>query len=370
MSRKHILCVVGTRPEAIKTAPVVWALRDAPGIACEVVLTSQHDELLEPLIPLLGLAPVEDLDLMRPGQAPAAVTASVISGMNEVLQRRRPDLVLAQGDTASVLGTALAAHYQDIPLAHVEAGLRTGNPRNPFPEEANRVLTSRLARLHLAPTSRARDNLLAEGVDPERIHIVGNTVIDALLWVRERIEPSPLLEGVDGPKVLATAHRRESFGAPLVEVLEALKRVPGQVPGARVFFPVHPNPGVREPAQRILGQAPGVMLLDPLPYPEFVALLAGCDLVLTDSGGIQEEAPALDRPVLVLREQTERPECVEVGAARLVGPHRERIVEATVRLLTDREEYTRMAAAPNPFGDGAAGRKIAEIAAGFLGGAP
>ena len=357
---KTVLCVIGTRPEAIKMAPVVWALKQQPEITAEVLVTAQHRELLDQMLPFLELDPVEDLDLMQPGQGLAQITARVVTSMDEVLARREPDLVLVQGDTTTVMATALAALYRDVPLGHVEAGLRTGDLRFPFPEEANRTLAGRLTRLHFAPTERARDNLLREGVSADWIHVTGNTVIDALLWTRSRVAPHPLLEQVEGPVILVTAHRRENFGAPLREVFEALREIPERIPGARVIYPVHPNPNVKTPAEEMLGNAPGVSLIEPQGYPQFVSLLAGCDLVLTDSGGVQEEAPSLDKPVLVLRDETERPECVEVGAARLVGPHRDRILEQVVCLLTNREEYERMSSAPNPFGDGLAGQRIAE----------
>ena len=354
---RTILCVVGTRPEAIKLAPVIQALRAEPWTRVLVVATAQHRELLDQALSFFDIPIDIDLDLMRADQAPAELTARMIPALDEVFRRERPDLVLAQGDTSTVLVAALCAFYRKASFAHVEAGLRTGDKYFPFPEEMNRVLVSRLADLHFAPTAGARESLLREGVDTERIVVTGNTVIDALLWTAGRDLP-----GDFGPRegrrlLLVTAHRRENFGEPLEEICQALLDLVNTRP-VEVLYPVHPNPNVSRVVQQRLGSHPRIRLVAPLDYPSFVAAMKASHLILTDSGGVQEEAPSLGKPVLVLRDETERPEAVAAGTAIIVGPRKDRILAETLRLLDDSTAYERMASTANPFGDGFASKRI------------
>ena len=343
-------------------APVVFALQRDPELVPITVVTAQHRGLLDDVLESFGLLPDRDLDVMRPEQTLAGVTARVVEAMDEVLQDVRPDLVLAQGDTTTVLATSLAAFYRRVPFGHVEAGLRTGNMQMPFPEEANRVLTGRLADLHFAPTQRAADNLLGEGVDPATVLVTGNTVIDALLQVAGKQVDLPIAVGADERLVLLTAHRRESFGQPLREVFTAVRRIVERNPRVRVLYPVHPNPQVEQAAAEVLQGHDRVHLVAPLDYPTFVSAMQRCSIVLTDSGGVQEEAPALGKPVLVLRDETERPEAVEAGVVRLVGPHADALEQWTQRLLDDDRTYATMATGASPYGDGhAAGRIVARV---------
>ena len=360
MPRLKILAVYGTRPEAIKMAPVVAALQRRPG-AFEVVVcaTGQHREMVDQVQELLGLAPDLDLRLMRHDQTLNGLTAAALAAMDEVLVAQTPDWLLVQGDTTTALAAALAAFHRGVKVAHVEAGLRTGDLARPFPEEANRRLIDVLAAALFAPTERAGRALLSEGGDPARIHVVGNTVIDAL-----RSLPGLGAEAPERSEVLITAHRRESFGAPLKEIFTALRRLAERFPGVDWTYPVHRNPNVRGPAFEILAGLPNLHLHDPFDYRELVRRLARCRFVLTDSGGLQEEAPTFGKPVLVLRETTERPEGVEAGVARLVGMEQERIVDAATELLTSGEAYEAMARAVNPYGDGHAAERIAAILAG------
>jgi UDP-N-acetylglucosamine 2-epimerase (non-hydrolysing) len=363
-----LLAVVGTRPEAIKMAPVVLAARSTPGVECRLCLTAQHRDLLDQVLGVFGLSADVDLNLMTPGQTLAGLTARAVEGLDGVFARERPDLVLVQGDTTTVLCAALAAFYNRIPVGHVEAGLRTFDLSAPWPEEANRVLTARLAALHFAPTEGARRNLLREGTPAGRIEVTGNTGIDALFWVRDRLRAEPSAAGRDGKRtVLITAHRRESFGGPFESVCQAIADLAGRFPGVEFIYPVHPNPNVRGPVEAVLGNrsdprlaAGNVRLVAPLGYGEFVRAMDACTLILTDSGGVQEEAPSLGKPVLVLREVTERPEAVEAGTVRVVGTDRGKIVAEATRLLTDPAAYAAMGRAHNPYGDGrAAGRIVA-----------
>jgi len=344
-------------------APVILALRSAGWAEVLVVDTAQHRELADDPLALFGLKPNIDLDLMRPGQDLAGLTARLLTGLDRVLAQEKPDVVLAQGDTTTVLSAALTAFYRRVPFGHVEAGLRTGDLANPFPEEANRALAGRLARLHFAPTERARRNLLAEGAAPEFIHLTGNTVIDALLWMAARVEPAG--EG-RGRLILVTAHRRESFGAGIESICRALIELSQRHPDVEILYPVHPNPNVEGPVRRLLDGRERIRLTQPLDYRALVAALKGCHLVLTDSGGLQEEAPALGVPVLVLRHQTERPEAVEAGVAKLVGPDQDRIVAEAGRLLSDPAAYKAMARGVSPYGDGHAAERIERILADFL----
>jgi UDP-N-acetylglucosamine 2-epimerase (non-hydrolysing) len=363
MDARPILCVFGTRPEAIKMAPVVRALADADGLRPVVCVTGQHHELLEQVLELFRIRPDHRLDVMQDRQGPDEVVARVLPRLRAVLAMVRPAAVVVQGDTTTAFAAALTAFYARIPVGHVEAGLRTGCRYAPFPEELHRRLTTPLADWHFAPTAWARGNLLAEGVADERIVVTGNPVIDALAWSAAQPAPSVgrVLPQLDGGRrlVLVTAHRRETFGRPFEELCAAMGEIAARNPDVELVYPVHPNPAVREPAHRLLGGRPRIHLLAPLDYRELVDVLQRCHLVLTDSGGLQEEAPAFGKPVLVLRDTTERPEGVEAGVARLVGTTRARVVRETERLLRDPAGYARMARAQNPYGDGRAGPRIA-----------
>jgi len=331
----------------------------------QVCVTAQHRGMLDQVLDIFGVTPDFDLDLMQPGQSLSALTARIASALDPVLQSARPSLVVVQGDTTTTLMGALAAFYHKIDVAHVEAGLRTGDMRQPFPEEMNRVLTTRIAAFHFAPTRRAEQALLAEGVAPERIFVTGNTGIDAVMSVRDRLSagslqapPWPWLRA-EKRLILVTSHRRESFGAGFERSMRALAMLAAR-PDVQIVYPVHRNPNVLGPAQSLLAGNPNIVLLEPLPYVPFVDLMRRSYLIITDSGGIQEEAPSLGKPVLVLREKTERPEAVEAGTVKLVGTDEARIVREATHLLDDAAEYARMTAVHNPYGDGQACRRIAE----------
>ena len=360
MAKTKILVVYGTRPEAIKMAPVIEALRRrADRLEVTVGTTAQHREMLDQVQEIFGLRPDIDLDLMRPDQSLNDLAARAITGLDGVLRRVSPDWLLVQGDTTTAMAGALAAFHLGIRIGHVEAGLRSGDLQRPFPEEANRRIVDTVADALFAPTERSRDRLLAEGAAPARVYLTGNTVIDALQRVAATLPEEP-----PAREVLVTVHRRESFGAPLGEILGALRELAGAFPDWRFVFPVHPNPRVREPVHRELGGIANLELPAPLSYRELIQVLRRCHLVLTDSGGLQEEAPAFGKPVLVLRETTERPEGIEAGVARLVGADRRRIVAEATRLLSDASAHSEMARAMNPYGDGRAGERIAAILAG------
>lgn len=367
---RRVMVVFGTRPEAIKMAPVVKELQEHPGeLEVHVCVTAQHREMLDQVLDIFDIVPDNDLNVMRHRQDLYDVTASVLQGMRDVLQEVKPDLVLVHGDTTTTFATTLAAFYARIPVGHVEAGLRTGNLYSPWPEEANRKLTGALADIHFAPTEQARDNLLAEGVDANRIVVTGNTVVDALLSVAARLENDKALlqeAAADLPEldqgkrmILVTGHRRESFGKGFEEICTALARLADRG-DVEIVYPVHLNPNVREPVNRILSDRGSVHLIEPVAYISFVELMKRAALIITDSGGIQEEAPGLGKPVLVMRDTTERPEAVDAGTARLVGADADRIVEEAARLLDDPDAYREMSQAHNPFGDGTASRKICE----------
>ena len=364
---QRVLVTFGTRPEAIKMAPVVKALVARPDVDTRVCVTAQHRAMLDQVLALFDLTPDVDLDLMQPGQTPAQLTSRVIETMSKTLEAERPDVVLVHGDTTTAMATALAAFYLRIPVGHVEAGLRSGRMDAPFPEEMNRVVIDRIAERLFAPTPGAAANLLREGVDPARILVTGNTAIDALFDVRDRLAdlPVPLRSAIDPSRrvILVTAHRRESFGAPLASVFEALETIARRYPDVELVYPVHPNPQVVGPARERL-RAPNVRLIEPVDYASLVWLLDRAHLVLTDSGGIQEEGATLGRPLLVLREVTERPELVEAGAGRLVGTDRDRIVDEVARLLDDEAARDAMARPRALFGDGRAGARIAASLAG------
>jgi UDP-N-acetylglucosamine 2-epimerase (non-hydrolysing) len=366
--RKIVLCVVGTRPEAIKMAPVILALRKAPWATCRLLVTGQHRELLDQALALFDLQPDVDLNVMRSNQSLPALTSRLLLGLDEALAAEPPDLVLAQGDTTSVLAAALASFYRRIPFGHVEAGLRTHQLDAPFPEEGNRVLAGRLACLHFAPTDRARDNLLAEGVPAERIHVTGNTVIDALYLVAARNAPIGVLLDDQKRLILVTAHRRDSFGAALQGICRAIARLSREFADVEFLWPVHPNPSVRGTVLRLMEGVARVRCCDPLPYDRFVTALRRAHIILTDSGGVAEEAPTLGKPILILRDQTERLEAVEAGVARLVGVSEEAIVEETSRLLNSAGETHRRGS--NVFGDGKAAGRIVAATAEFLGATP
>lgn len=363
----RILSVFGTRPEAIKMAPVVKALVEDPYFDAKVCVTAQHRQMLDQVLELFDIKPDFDLDLMKTDQSLGDITGNVLNGMRDVFSQWRPDMVLVHGDTTTTLAAGLSAYYAKISVGHVEAGLRTGDKYSPWPEEMNRHLTGALADLNFAPTERARENLLHEGVPSERIHITGNTVIDALLGVVDRIRSDrDLREQLDAqfsfldsqkPLVLVTGHRRENFGSGFEGICQAIVDIAGRN-DVQIVYPVHLNPHVQEPVQRILSGMPNVFLLKPQDYLPFVYLMHRCALVLTDSGGIQEEAPSLGKPVLVMRNTTERPEAVAVGTARLVGTARERIAREVARLLDDQSVYQAMAKAHNPYGDGTAAQRI------------
>jgi UDP-N-acetylglucosamine 2-epimerase (non-hydrolysing) len=358
---KTVLCVVGTRPEAVKMAPVILALRDEPWARARVLATAQHRQMLDQVLGLFAITPDVDLDLMRPDQALADLTARMIGALDRALEAERPDVVLAQGDTTTVLATGLACFYRRIAFGHVEAGLRTGDLANPFPEEMNRTVASRLARFHFAPTAASRENLLREGIPDRDIHVTGNTVIDALLQVAARDVPiGPTLDATKR-LVLVTAHRRESFGAPLREAFTALRTLAERNPDIQVLYPVHMNPNVSGPARELLGGRPRIVLCDPLEYAPFVSAMKRAYLILTDSGGVQEEAPALGKPVLVLREETERPEAVAEGVVKLVGTSADRILAEAQRLLDDPKAYAAMARGVSPYGDGHASERIVAV---------
>lgn len=393
MTKTRVCTVVGTRPEAIKLAPLILALRSEDNLQCQVCSTGQHREMLDQTLAVFGIRADHDLKLMSKGQSLGTLTARAVEAMDGYFGREKPDLVLVQGDTTTVFCAALAAFYHGIPIGHVEAGLRTGNLKAPWPEEANRVLTSRLVDLHFAPTEEGRKNLLAEGVDAKTIHVTGNTVIDALLWVRDKVQgnaemreklrhtygaredfvrdffaccPESKRQGA-GRLLLVTAHRRESFGEGLLNVCRAIRQLVAKYPDVGVLYPVHLNPQVQAPVQRMLSGEPRIQLIPPVDYAMFVYLMNQAHLLLTDSGGVQEEAPSLGKPVLVLRDTTERPEALSAGTSRLVGTQVDVIVREASRLLEDDEEYKSRSSTTNPYGDGHATERIVSAIHGFLG---
>jgi UDP-N-acetylglucosamine 2-epimerase (non-hydrolysing) len=358
---KRILVVVGTRPEAIKMAPLIKRLRDQDWCETIVVATAQHRELLDQVFALFGIKADADLDIMRPGQSLAQVTSRLFDKLDTVMDTYQPDMVLAQGDTTTVMVAALIAFYRQIPFGHVEAGLRTNDLLNPFPEELNRVIAGRVARLHFAPTATAAAALKAEATPEDSIFVTGNTVVDALLDVAAA-PPALPVEIPEGSRViLLTTHRRENFGKAHADVFEAIRQIVAKHADVHVIFPVHPNPNVRAMAKDMLGCEPRIHLTEPLGYGELVAALKSATLVLTDSGGIQEEAPVLAKPVLVLRSETERPEAVQAGVARLLGTDCQRIIAEASRLLNDPEAYAGMARSISPYGDGMASNRIISV---------
>ncbi len=371
--RKRVLVVFGTRPEAIKLCPLVSALRTDPHsavIETLVCVTAQHRHMLDQVLDAFEIAPDYDLNLMQPGQTLTALSARLLAGLEPVFADVRPALTVVQGDTTSTLCGALSAFYNRVPVAHVEAGLRTFDLNAPFPEEMNRVVTGRLADLHFAATDWAANNLIREGVPAERIQVTGNTGIDAVLGIRDalvegKVSPPPLPLHPEKKLIVVTAHRRESFGPPILEICGAISEL-AEREDVQIIWPVHPNPNVQSAVDATLRGRHNVLLLEPLDYLPFVNLMRQSYLLITDSGGVQEEGPSLGKPILVLREQTERPEAVEAGTVKLVGTDRQAIVREATRLLDDRAEYERMSRLHNPYGDGRASQRIAERIASFL----
>lgn len=366
-----VMTVFGTRPEAIKMFPVVHALGAQPGVEVRVCVTAQHREMLDQVLHIARIVPDVDLDVMQANQTLDGLLARLVTGLGETFDAERPDRILVHGDTLTTMAATLSAYFRKIPVGHVEAGLRSGNIYHPWPEEVNRKVTGAIADLHFAPTETAAAALRAENVPADRIHVTGNTVIDALIATRARIAEEPTLaQGLDplvarfaGKRIVAvTSHRRENFGDGMKAIAEAVAAIAARDDVA-VIFPIHPNPQVRSAMEPILGGLGNVALIEPLDYPHFVRLLGECELVLTDSGGVQEEAPSLGKPVLVMRETTERPEGVAAGTARLVGTDKARIVTEMFSLLDNSSAYSAMSRAHNPFGDGTAGAQIAEIVA-------
>jgi len=365
-----ILIVFGTRPEAIKMAPLVNALKQSPTVELRVCVTAQHREMLDQVLDLFEIVPDFDLNLMRPGQNLTQLTCAILEGMEKIFLQYRPDCVLVHGDTSTTMSTSLAAFYQRIKVAHVEAGLRTYNLYSPWPEEGNRLIAGRLASIHFAPTAQARDNLIGEGIASEAVHVTGNTVIDALLSVSDRIDQNEdlkirlrrLFPFIDPRKrlILVTGHRRENFGDGFESICQALSVIADEE-NVQIVYPVHLNPNVQEPVWRILSKSQNIFLIEPQEYLPFIYLMKVSYFVLTDSGGIQEEAPSLGKPVLVMRDTTERPEAVAAGTVRLVGTNQKNIIEECRLLLNDAEHYKNMAYAHNPYGNGTASAQIVEM---------
>lgn len=376
------LIVFGTRPEAIKMAPVVKAMQASPDFETVVCVTAQHREMLDQVLSLFEISPDHDMNIMSPGQDLFDVTSRVLLGLRDVLRQEAPDVVLVHGDTTTCFAAGLAAFYCNIPLAHVEAGLRTGDLRAPFPEEANRSLVGRLSDFHFAPTESSQANLLREGCRAEQILVTGNTVIDALFWVREKLNNFPasywqqqfaaeLFARINDPQrkmILITGHRRENFGQGFQDLCSAIRQLAEKYPSWDFIYPVHLNPNVQKPVKEILGDTPNISLIEPKDYLPFVWLMNQSDLILTDSGGIQEEGPSLGKPVLVMRDVTERPEAVEAGTVKLVGTNTARIVSEVETLLNNADAYTAMSRAMNPYGDGLAAQRIVDWLNSELGG--
>ena len=364
-----ILSIFGTRPEAIKMAPVIRELAKYPSrIASKVCVTAQHREMLDQVLDLFDITPDYDLDLMQKGQSPTQVASLVLAKLEPILLKEKPDWVLVQGDTTTVMAAAIAAFYARVKVGHIEAGLRTHDKWQPFPEEINRMIAGVTADLHFAPTESSKSNLLQEGVPEENILVTGNTVIDALHWVADQpfdlsslSSPSFNFQPVNVKRILVTAHRRENLGEPLINICEALKEIAERYPDeVQIVYPVHLNPKVQEPVYKLLGDVPNIKLLPPLDYLPLVHLMKNSYFVLTDSGGIQEEAPGLGKPVLVLRDVTERPEAIKAGTVRLVGTNPKKIVSETIRLLEDEKHYCEMSQAINPYGDGHTAERIVD----------
>ncbi len=368
------MVIFGTRPEAVKLAPVVHALKNDGGFRTVILATAQQRGMLDQVLDIFRIEPDYDLNIMTGDQRLADVAGKSLRGVDEILMKERPDIALIQGDTTTVFASALACYYNKIPIGHVEAGLRTFDKYSPFPEEANRRIATVLADLHFAPTEWARNNLLLEGVPEEGIHVTGNTIIDALMGMPaesihfERKHP-PISEFIRsvGKMILVTAHRRENFGQPFKEMCTAIRELADRNPDTGIIYPVHPNPNIRGTAGHIMGRHPRILLVEPLDYLTFISLMRYSYLILTDSGGVQEEAPSFRKPVLIMRENTERPEGINAGVSKLVGTKKEDIISGVTRLLRSEEEYDKMAKGTNPFGDGKASERITGIIHGFMG---
>jgi UDP-N-acetylglucosamine 2-epimerase (non-hydrolysing) len=364
---RTILCTIGTRPEAIKMAPVIRAFRSTTWARCRVMSTGQHRELVDSMLGFFGIQPDLDLDAMRPNQTLVELIARLLPAVHDAIAREQPAIVLGQGDTTTVLATAMASFYRKVPFGHVEAGLRTRRLYAPFPEEANRVLAGHLSALHFAPTASSRENLIREGIDADTIHITGNTVIDALFLAAERDIPIGVELDATRRMVLVTAHRRESFGEPIRRICRAVRELHDRFPDVEFLWPVHPNPSIKLVVAAAFADRPRVRLCEPLAYGPFVSAMKHATLILTDSGGVQEEAPALGKPVLVLREESERPEAISSGVARLVGHDPRVIVAVASRLLDGEDAYRSMARGVSPYGDGKAAERIVAAVGRFLG---
>ncbi|MEQ1826447.1 MAG: UDP-N-acetylglucosamine 2-epimerase (non-hydrolyzing) [Pirellula sp.] len=380
MPTQNVVVVVGTRPEAIKMAPVMQELRRSNSLRPILLSTGQHREMLAQALGSFDLVADTDLELMQPGQTPVSMTAKAMNAVYEYLMQNKPAAILVQGDTTTVLAASLAAAFADVPIGHVEAGLRTGNMRSPWPEEMNRRLTSPLCRWAFAPTEHSRQNLLREQIPASSCHVTGNTVIDALLWMRDRLRSSGVtaadvaernsisipfrdrfLTASEGRFILITGHRRESFGAAFEDICKSLLQISQRYPDVGLLYPVHLNPNVREPVNRLLRGNPRIELIEPVGYQDFVWLMDRCHIILSDSGGVQEEAPSLGKPVLVMRESTERPEGIEAGTCRLVGTDPQRILHEVAFLLDNTNEYSERSKLQNPYGDGTAAKRIRAI---------
>ena len=365
-----ILIIFGTRPEAIKMAPVIKKLKETDVFNVKICVTAQHREMLDEVLKIFEMIPDYDLDIMKKNQDFYDITSNVLLGLKNVLDDFKPDLVMVHGDTTTTFSASLAAFYKKIDIAHIEAGLRSGNIYSPYPEEANRKMTSILAKYHFAPTLKAKENLVKEGLNEKNIIVTGNTVIDSLLWVIKKIEnDSKLKEKIlkrlnfsfDSKFILVTGHRRENFGQGFLNICEALKEIALKHKDINIIYPVHLNPNVREPVNKILKGIENIKLIEPLDYLEFVYLMSKSYLILTDSGGVQEEAPSLNKPVLVMRNTTERPEGIEAGCLKLVGTDKEKIIKEVEKLLNDENEYKKMSKCNNPYGDGKASERIVEF---------
>ena len=376
MDSKKILLVFGTRPEAIKMAPLVKAFEKEPNIDFKVCVTGQHREMLDQVLAIFDIRPDYDLNIMKKGQDLYDITSSVLLGMKNVLEDFKPELVLVHGDTTTSSATALSAFYKKIRVGHVEAGLRTDNIYNPWPEEVNRQITAVLANYHFAPTQTAKDNLLKENKNSQEIVVTGNTVVDALLLVLEKIKSDKNLKfqveaeieykSQSSKFILVTGHRRENFGKGFISICKALKTIANSNPDIDIVYPLHLNPNVQKPVQEILGSISNIYLIDPLQYESFIYMMSKAYFLMTDSGGVQEEAPSLGKPVLVMRDTTERPEAIEAGTVKLVGTDKNKIVKEAQKLLDDRVEYEKMSRAHNPYGDGKACERIVEFIKGTL----
>lgn len=365
--KKKVFLIFGTRPEAIKMYPVYKALNNFKEFETKVVITSQHQEMLRQVIELFNIKVDYDLKVMEEKQTLTKITNKVLTGLKDIFDTDRPDILLVHGDTTTTFASALAAFYEKIPIGHVEAGLRTHNKYSPFPEEMNRKLTDTLTDLYFAPTEKAKENLLKEGVEERSIYVTGNTVVDALIEILQKDIKTNLPINEDEKYIVATAHRRENWGKPMEEICYAIKSIAEEFGNQyKIVFSVHKNPIVRETVNRILKDTQNIILVEPMDYLTFIKLLSKATLILTDSGGIQEEAPTLRKPVLLMRDTTERPEAIESGIVRLVGTNREKIIREVKKILTNKEEYEKMISNKNPFGDGKAGIRIAKIVFDFL----